>query len=127
VLTALFVLRFTHKPLRFFGLIGISIMIIGFGMLAYVAIERLFFGVALADRPALFLGALGLVLGLQVLAIGLVGETIIFTHAKHLPRYRVREIAENIDTLTPQGIRTSGASPEVHSPTALEPPPARIK
>jgi len=108
VLSALFVLRFTKKPLRFFGLIGGSIMLSGIAVVLFVAIERLVFGVDLADRPALFLGSLAIVLGLQILAIGLVGETIIFTHAKHLPEYHVLEIVEH-----PERARSSNS----HNPT----------
>jgi glycosyltransferase involved in cell wall biosynthesis len=95
VLSALFVLRFTKKPLRFFGLIGGTIMLTGTAIMLLLAVQWLFFGVALAERPALFVGSLAIVLGLQIVAIGLVGETVIFTHAKHLPEYHVREIVEN--------------------------------
>jgi glycosyltransferase involved in cell wall biosynthesis len=43
-------------------------------------------------RPILLLGSLLVVLGIQVFAIGLVGEIIIFTHAKELKEYTVDEI-----------------------------------
>ncbi len=54
--------------------------------------QRLFFDVALADRPALLLGSLLLVLGVQIFALGLVGELIIFTHAGHMKEYTIAEI-----------------------------------
>ena len=53
----------------------------------YLAIERLFYGIPLADRPLLLLGALLFVLGIQIFATGLIGELIIFTHAKELKEY----------------------------------------
>jgi len=50
------------------------------------------FDVALGDRPALMLSSLMIILGIQVIAIGLIGEIIIFTHARNLKEYTVDEI-----------------------------------
>jgi hypothetical protein len=55
-------------------------------------IQRQFLGQALADRPALVLASLLLVLGMQIFALGLLGELIIFTHARQLKDYHVAEI-----------------------------------
>ena len=52
-------------------------------------IERLFFGQGLTDRPALLLSSLLVVLGLQLFALGLLGELIIFTHARAIKDYQV--------------------------------------
>jgi len=49
-------------------------------------------GVALADRPALLLSSLLVVLGLQLFSLGLLGELIIFTHARSLKEYKIAEI-----------------------------------
>ena len=90
--TIFFLVKFTKKPLRFFGLVGTTLL--GLGLLAtvYLVIERLVFNVALSDRPALFLSSLLIVLGIQVIAIGLIGEIIIFTHAKDLKEYKIDRI-----------------------------------
>jgi hypothetical protein len=48
----------------------------------------------LADRPALLLACLFLVLGVQLFALGLLGELIIFTHARELKDYKVANIIE---------------------------------
>jgi hypothetical protein len=48
--------------------------------------------VPLAERPALLLSSLLVVLGVQILALGLIGELIIFTHARDLKEYTVDEI-----------------------------------
>ena len=92
IMTLFFLVRFTKKPLRFFGTIGFGIAIFGMIALAIVIFQKLVFAVALADRPALLLGSLMLVLGVQVFALGLIGELIIFTHARHLKEYAVRRI-----------------------------------
>lgn len=92
LLTVFFLIKFTKKPLRFFGLVGSSIF--GLGVLAtiWLVSERLFFNVPLADRPALILSSLLIVLGIQIIAIGLIGEIIIFTHAKDLKEYKIDRI-----------------------------------
>ena len=46
----------------------------------------------LANRPLLILGALLMVLGIQMIAIGLIGEIVIFTHAKHLKEYSIEKV-----------------------------------
>lgn len=92
ILTAVFLVKFNKKPLRFFGLLGFASFAIGVISLLYIVIERLFFDVPLADRPALLLSTLFLVLGVQLGAIGLVGETIIFTHAREVKEYTIKEI-----------------------------------
>ena len=46
----------------------------------------------LADRPALLLSSLLVVVGLQLFALGLLGELIIFTHARELKEYKIERI-----------------------------------
>lgn len=95
LLTVFFLVKFTRKPLRFFGLIGATLLCLGAVALTWVVAERLFFGIALADRPALLLSTLLVVLGAQILALGLIGELIIFTHAGDVAEYAVERIAEH--------------------------------
>ena len=82
IFTVFFLVRFTKKPLRFFGMVGVSTFVIGALLVTWIVIERLFFGQPLAERPALLLSSLLVVLGLQLFALGLLGELIIFTHAR---------------------------------------------
>lgn len=91
VLGLTFLLRFTDKPLRFFGLVGAVLGIVGGVILLGLFIERQFFDRGLADRPILLLGVLLLVLGVQAIALGLVGEMIVHLHAMRRPLYRLRE------------------------------------
>jgi len=92
LLTVFFLTKFTKKPLRFFGLIGTFTFSLGLIITTYLIFDRIFFDVALADRPALVISSLFMVLGVQVLAIGLIGEIIIFTHAKDQKEYTVEEV-----------------------------------
>jgi len=92
LLTIFFLAKFTKKPLRFFGLVGTSLAGIGVATTLVLVAQRLWFDVALANRPALFLSSLLIVLGIQIIAIGLIGEIIIFTHARDLKEYKVEKI-----------------------------------
>jgi len=89
-----FLARFTKKPLRFFGMIGAVTFGIGLALTAWLVVDRLFLGHSLATRPALLLSSLLLVLGLQLFALGLLGELIIFTHAREMKDYQVDQIYE---------------------------------
>jgi glycosyltransferase involved in cell wall biosynthesis len=92
IFTVFFLTRFTKKPLRFFGMIGGVTTLIGGVFLFYLVIERLFFGVGLAGRPALLLSSLLVVLGLQLFSLGLLGELIIFTHARDIKEYTIEKV-----------------------------------
>lgn len=85
-----FLLRFTYKPLRFFGLAGGGLSLAGGTILVILLVQRLM-GQGIANRPLLLLGVLLLTLGVQVIALGLVGELIVHLQAPTRPSYRVRE------------------------------------
>jgi glycosyltransferase involved in cell wall biosynthesis len=94
VVSIFFLVRFTKRPLRFFGMLGAITFSIGALLITYLGIERIAFDQSLADRPALLLAALLIVLGMQVFALGLLGELIIFTHARNVKDYRVEEVIQ---------------------------------
>ena len=115
MLTVFFLIKFTKKPLRFFGLIGSGTAALGGLALLYVIVERLFFDVGLADRPALLLSSLMVVLGVQIFGLGLIGELIIFTHAREIKEYAVREVVNGKLTTTSvkPALRTASTSEEI--------------
>ncbi len=94
ILTLFFLVKFTRKPLRFFGLVGTALFLPGIVITAYLGILRLFGGIGLANRPLLLLGILLMVFGIQTLSVGLVGELILFSHARELKDYNIEEIVE---------------------------------
>ena len=108
IFTVFFLTRFTKKPLRFFGMVGAVTLGLGILLNLWLAVEKLALGHSLADRPALLLGSLLMVLGMQVFALGLLGELIIFTHAREIKDYQVEEIIEFPD----EGTRTDDARKE---------------
>ncbi len=76
LVTVLFITRYTKRPLHLFGLIGLVSFIVGVGISSYLAVERLLLGRYLSDRPLLFLGILAIIVGVQFVSIGLLGEMI---------------------------------------------------
>lgn len=92
IFTVFFLVRFTKKPLRFFGMIGVTLFAIGALLTTWMVFERLFFGRGLTQRPALLLSTLLVVLGLQLFALGLLGELIIFTHARQVRDYQIDSV-----------------------------------
>ena len=86
-----FLFKFTKKPLRFFGLIGAGLFGAGFFISLVLAVQKLLGLVALADKPLLIFGVLLMVLGVQTGSVGLLGEIIIFTHARKMKDYAVEK------------------------------------
>jgi glycosyltransferase involved in cell wall biosynthesis len=92
IFSVFFLVRFTKKPLRFFGMAGVTTFGVGVLWAAVLIIQRLAFSQPLADRPALLVASLLIVLGTQLFALGLLGELIIFTHARDLKDYQVARV-----------------------------------
>ena len=109
LLTMLFLVRFARKPLRLFGLIGTVTAAVGVFVLAWMTVERFLFKVAMADRPLLLLATLLVVLGVHLLALGLLGELIIYTNARQTRDYRVDRVVEL------RGRSPAAQNPEGHS------------
>lgn len=94
LMSIFFLVKFTKKPIRFFGSTGLISFGMGFILAMILFIERAFMGVALADRPIVLVSLLLMIFGIQSFAIGLVGELIIFTHAKDLKDYIIETIID---------------------------------
>lgn len=92
LLTVFFLVRFTKKPLRFFGSLGFISAGFGGALVLVMVTQRLFFSVALANRPALLLGSLLIVLGVQLFGLGLLGELVIFSHGADEKEYAIRSV-----------------------------------
>lgn len=91
ILTLFFLTRFAQKPLRFFGTLGAAMFSAGFAISAYLALYRLLGYGGIANRPLLLLGILMIVFGVQSISIGLVGEIVIFSHARE-EEYRIEKV-----------------------------------
>lgn len=94
LLTLFFLIKFTRKPLRFFGLTGTVSIALGTTTLLVMAVQRVL-GVPMADRPLLIFGVLMIVLGIQLFSLGLLGELIIYTHGRQLVDHHVEKVFES--------------------------------
>jgi hypothetical protein len=92
LLTLYIGLKFLRRPLRFFGAIGLPLALLGALATAYLVVARLAFGEPLADRPALVFAVLMLVLGVQIVALGLIGEIVIFASSRRMRTYEIDKI-----------------------------------
>lgn len=90
-----FLTRFTSKPFRFFGGIGSGLLGMGAVINLGLAVQKLLFQDSLADRPMLVLATLLMVLGIQMLSLGLIGELIIFVNAGGLNDYEIEHTYES--------------------------------
>ena len=94
IVTVLFLTNYSKKPLHFLGFLGGIFTVVGGAVELYLFIYRILGFGGIAGRPLLLLGAMLLVIGLQMISIGLIGEMIIFTHAKDIKEYNIAEIME---------------------------------
>lgn len=94
ILGVVFLTRFTLKPLRFFGTLGALLAGVGGLMSAVLLFQWSFQDYELFGRPAFFIAVTLIVLGVQIIGFGLVGEIIIFTQAKNIREYRIERIYE---------------------------------
>ena len=81
-----FSMRFLHRPLHAFGGVGFTFMGAGGAALLYLAFEKLVMGHDIGGRPLLLLGALLTLIGVQLLATGVLAELL--TRIYHEPQGR---------------------------------------
>lgn len=89
MLTVVLLTRYATRPLHAFGGIGLIIGAGGFAVLVYLTTMKIAYGMSLSDRPLLLLGVLMMVMGVQLVSTGLLGEML--ARAQHTRRvaYRV--------------------------------------
>ncbi|HEY6172619.1 MAG TPA: glycosyltransferase [Candidatus Kapabacteria bacterium] len=90
LLSIVFVNRYGKRPLHLFGTVGTLLAILGLGINTYVTIEW-FGGIALSNRPILLLGVLLILVGVQLISLGLLGEMIVKNSGKTLEAGYIRD------------------------------------
>lgn len=77
MLTITFMTRFSKRPMHLFGTFGVLSFVIGFAILIYLSISKIFFYQAgIATRPLFFFGLLVLLIGVQLFLTGFLAEMI---------------------------------------------------
>ena len=88
LITILFLKKYFNRPLHFFGKFGILFSFLGFFTNIYLSYKWMMFnyfniGVKYSiNRPLLFFGILLLLVGIQFISIGLIGELIVYLNRK---------------------------------------------
>lgn len=76
LLTVRFITGFTQKPLHFFGTIGLIPLLAGIGLELYVLVRKLMGSRFQTHLAALIIGVLLVMVGIQLIATGLIGEMV---------------------------------------------------
>jgi glycosyltransferase involved in cell wall biosynthesis len=90
--TVKFLVAFSSKPIYLFGGTGGLLMSIGFGLMVYLLIRRIFFLVSVTGSPLFQVSAMLFTLGFQSLLMGLIAELLVRTYheSQRKPTYTVR-------------------------------------
>jgi glycosyltransferase involved in cell wall biosynthesis len=90
LITVFFLTRFTRRPLHLFGAIGLLFFLVGFVINTYLSVIWLQ-GRTIGHRPLLFLGILCVIVGIQMLTTGLLGEMMANFINRRQRDYVIRE------------------------------------
>jgi glycosyltransferase involved in cell wall biosynthesis len=93
LLTVRFLLSYSTRPIQIFGLMGLLSLTLGVIAGLYLTFMKLVYGEALAERPLLLLAILLVMVGVQLITMGLLGELVVRTYheSQNKPIYTVRE------------------------------------
>ncbi len=93
LLTILFTTRYIRRPLHLFGVWGLISFLIGLAIEIYLSIEWVQGKTALSNRPLFLVGILLIIVGIQFISIGLLGEMI--TKTQQADRgYAIRDVLQ---------------------------------
>lgn len=80
LITVKFLQSFSTRPIQAFGLVGMGLGGVGFFAALLLTYEKIFLGYDIGGRPLLLLSVLFMILGLQLLLMGLLGEMLARTY-----------------------------------------------
>ncbi len=93
LITVRFLSGYATRPIQAFGLIGLVLGALGALWTGILVFEKILLGYELGNRPALLLAVLLLVVGVQFVSLGLLGEMLARTYheSQHKPIYVIKE------------------------------------
>jgi len=94
LLTVKFLLSYASKPIQVFGLMGLGSGAAGLGIAAYLTVLKLVFGAQIGQRPLLVLAVLLILVGVQLIVMGLLGEMLVrvYHESQRKPIYMVKRV-----------------------------------
>jgi glycosyltransferase involved in cell wall biosynthesis len=89
--------KYSSRPLHLFGGGGILIFMIGMGILIWMAVEKIFFGVSIAERIWPLIGAFLLMIGVQIFIFGLLAGILMKNYYKERGEmnYSIKEVIKS--------------------------------
>ena len=99
LLTVKFLLSYSTRPLQIFGLVGLTMGLVGAAVTGWLSIQRLLGYQAIGNRPLLLFGILLIFTGVQLITLGLLAELQARTYheSQDKPTYAIRELRESPD------------------------------
>lgn len=97
LLTVVFLGKFGKKPLHFFGILGLILLMAGFLINFYIAYLRFKYGGIMGRLPLLLLGILNMIVGIQFISIGLIGELLTSFFIKE-KEYSIKRVVDYENT-----------------------------
>jgi len=91
LMTVVFTTRYMQRPLHLFGFWGLLFFVAGLVIDAYLVYLKFAQGMSLGNRPLFVGGILLIIVGVQFISIGLLGEMITKTRGLSDKEYSVRE------------------------------------
>jgi hypothetical protein len=96
LLSVTFMGRYRHRPLHLFGGLGLVMGFVGSLILLYLTVIKIG-GAAIGHRPLLTLGVLLVVVGIQLLSLGLLSELVTSQHEERMDeRTRMQQVVEEV-------------------------------
>ncbi|MFQ5847089.1 MAG: glycosyltransferase family 2 protein [Candidatus Methylomirabilales bacterium] len=94
LLTVKFLLSYSTKPIQIFGLLGLLSGMAGGLLGVYLSLLKLLGGQEIGNRPLLLLSVLLVILGVQLIILGLLGELLvrIYHESQGKPVYAIRQV-----------------------------------
>lgn len=96
LLTLHFLLNYATRPIHVFGGMGIGSLAMGMLTGVYLTWDKLVLGHDIGSRPLLLLAVLLMIIGVQFVSMGFLGELIVRTYyeSQNKPIYAVREVLD---------------------------------
>ncbi len=90
LITVIFLTRFIKRPLHLFGTLGFLCVFVGLGIDIYLTIEWMLGLTYISERPLAILGIALIIVGVQFVSMGLLGEMLVRNSAKD-QNYSIKE------------------------------------
>lgn len=88
--------KYSYRPIHLFGGTGMTLSVLGCGILVWMFIEKLFFGASLSERLWPLVGVFFVFVGVQLFVFGLLADIVVrnYYYSRGRMNYSIREVRE---------------------------------